>query len=292
MPMKKVVLFTMLLVCILSSTAVYGAWAQTQSAVGVQEGDNFTYNFEVTWVSSNQNLPVPEQLSTLNQTHSIHMNVTYVGSISADFAVTTTKWDGTQTSELGHIGVVSGMGTQNVLLFIIAANLTGGEKVYPESDSSAVAAGAAAGAFTITETVTRTYLGVTKTVNHFHERNTNETTGDYGDKDAYYDQQTGVLMEMTTTHYVASTDEVDTEHWKIVQFNTVSNPSDGGNNNGTNGTNSNGGLPDLLTFTLIGVVVAIIVVLAAVLVSRRRKKPQIQAPPPSNPFAEPPQTPI
>jgi hypothetical protein len=116
-----------------------------------------------------------------------------------------------------------------------------------------------------------------KTVNHYAERVTNATTGDYINRDAYYDQGTGVLMEMTIEHYFASVDEVDSEHWKITQFNSAVAPDE--TDNGTNGTSSNP-LPSWVVPAVIVVVVVVVVALAAVVMLRRRKS-QVQAPAPS-----------
>ncbi len=65
MHMKKMILSTILLICVLSSATVYSVWAQSESAVGVETGDNFTYSFNVTWVSTNPEMPVPEEFSDL-----------------------------------------------------------------------------------------------------------------------------------------------------------------------------------------------------------------------------------
>src|SRR3990170_2293642 len=80
MPMKNKVFIAMLLVCALTSAAVYGALAQGESLLGVKAGDNFTYSFEVYWSSTNPSKIVPQEFSNMNQTLSIHFNVTDVGS--------------------------------------------------------------------------------------------------------------------------------------------------------------------------------------------------------------------
>jgi hypothetical protein len=291
MSMKKMILYATLLVCALSAAAVYNAWAQFDSIVGVKAGDNFTYSFVVYWRSTNPSVVVPQVFSDLNQTHSIHVNVTAAADTRADLTITRYMRDGTHTTEVGFIEVSAGRGTQNAQLLIIAANLTAGDKAYPLSDETAVAAGAAAASFTITETIAKTYLGIPMTVNHYSERITNTTTGDYVNRDAYYDQATGIMLEMTFEHYSASVDEVDTEQWKITQLNNAGAtvPSDNGNN-GTNGTTSNAGLPDWLTFVGIAVVVVVVAVLTAVFMLRRRKNTQPQAPPTAQVPASP-QTP-
>jgi hypothetical protein len=276
--MKNTVLVGLLMACILTSAAVYGAWAQAESLLGVKVGDNFTYSFEFIWRATDPSKVIPQEFSDMNQTISIHLNVTSVGGTTAFLDITRVMRDGTHTSTPGYIGVSSGLGV-GALLFIIGANLTAGDKAYANSDAAAVAAGAAAEPFTITETITKTYLGSLKTVNHYSEKVTNATTGDYVNRDAYYDKETGVLLELTIEHYYASADEIDSEHWKIVQFNSAVAPADG-TDNGTNGTSSSF-LPSWVVPAVIVVVVVVVVALAAVVMLRRRGKAQGQAPTPS-----------
>jgi hypothetical protein len=284
--MKNKVFLPIFLVCALTSVAVYGAWAQ--GVLGVKAGDNFTYSFEVFWRSTNPSMTVPQEFSQLNRTISIHVNVTDVGLEAAVAYVNVTKTmrDGSQTSAFGLIGLASGNGVEAQLL-IIGANLTAGDKAYPLSDPDAVKAGAAAASFTITETVTKTYLGTSKTVNHYFERINNATTGNYVDRNAYYDRETGILLEMTIEHYYADMDEIDSEHWKITQFNAVSTTPSDGTNDGTDGTNSTGSFPSWLVPVVIVVVVVVVAALAAMVMLRRRRKAEVQAPPQT-----PPQTPV
>ena len=136
--MKNKVFIAMLLVCALTSAAVYGAWAQAESVLGVKAGDNFTYSFEVFWSSTDPNKVVPQEFSDMNQTLSIHFNVTDVGSTIAYVNITKLTRDGTQAVEQGFIEVSAGRGTDNAQLIIIGANLTAGDKAYPQSDPAAV----------------------------------------------------------------------------------------------------------------------------------------------------------
>ena len=80
MHMKKSIFIGILLACIIASAAIYGAWAQGESLLGVSAGDNFTYSFVVSWSSTDPNVVVPQEFSNMNQTLSIHFNVTDVGS--------------------------------------------------------------------------------------------------------------------------------------------------------------------------------------------------------------------
>jgi hypothetical protein len=165
---------------------------------------------------------------------------------------------------------------------LIGANLTAGDQVYPQSDPAAVKAGAAPEPFTIGETLNKTYLGTSKTVNHYSSTETNQTTGDYVTRNAYYEQSTGVLMEMVIEHYWASLGETDSEHWKITQFNSAEAPSTDGNGDGAT---TDGGLPSWLVPVVAVVVVVVVAVLVVALVLMMRKKPKVQAetPPPAQP---------
>jgi hypothetical protein len=275
--MKKNTLIA-LLVCVIASAAVWSAWSQSEDAVGVKTSDNFTYHFEVLWSSTDQSLTPPQVFIDMNQTVSIHFNVTDVSATTVFVNITNDMKDGTQTSTPWFVNVLDGRAS-DTLLFIIQANLNAGDQAFSMADPAAVAVGAAVEPFTITETVTKTYLGSTWTVNHYTERRSNVTTGDYVARNAYYDKATGVLLELTITYYEATYKETTSEHWIINQFNSSVAPD------GTDGTTdgNSGALLEWLTPIVIVVVAVIIVILATMVVLRRRKKPQEQKSPPSSP---------
>ena len=274
-PMKKRVFASMIMVFALTSVAVLGAWAQAPSMVGVKVGDNSTYSFYVLWSSTNSSLVVPQEISDWNKTISTSLNVTDVGSTMVYVDITETMNDGTNTSSQGFVSVNSGLGV-GAQLFVIGANLTAGEKAYPGSTADAVEAGAAAESFTIDETVSRTYLGASKTVNHYSERVTNATTGNYVDRNAYYDKETGILLEMTLEHFYADTDETLSQHWKIVQFNSAVAPSD--ETDETDATDASSSLPTWFVPAVIVTLIVVVAVFAVVVVLRRRSKGRAQIP--------------
>jgi hypothetical protein len=287
MSMKNRVFIGVLLAFVLTGATLCSVLAQSETLLGVKEGDNFTYTFIVNWSSTDPNVVVPQEFSDMNQTLLIHFNVTSVGSTIAYLDINKTMRGGSVSSSQGYIEVVSGRGV-DALLFITGANLTAGQKAYPQSDPTAVKAGVSAESFTIDETVTRTYMKVAKTVNHYTETVTNQTTGDYVKRDAYYEQSTGVLMEMKIEHYWASLGETDAETWTITQFNSegasVPSGNNGGNSdNGTNTNNTNEGLPSWLVPVLAIVVVVLVVALVATITFMRRKKPQAQTETPPSP---------
>ena len=267
--MKNTVFIAILMACALTSLIVYGALAQDEWVLGVKAGDNFTYSFEAFWSSTDPNPLLPPDFS--NQTLSIHFNVTDATYYAANVNITTLKRDGTHVVEPGVINVVTGRGV-NALLFIIQANLTAGEKAYPESDPALVALGLSAESFTINDTTTLSYLGVSREVNHYHGSKT-DSDGTVI-RDAYFDKTTGILLELTISYsFVVTPGETYSGHWKITQFNSEVGPSDG-----TDGTNSTGSLPDWIFYAVIVVVAAIIVALLAVIMLRGRKKPDFQEP--------------
>jgi len=271
--MKKTAFIAILMVFALGSGAIYGATAEDFSYLGVEAGDNFTYSFAVFWTAADTSKIVPQDFAEGNNTLSIHFNVTTVGVSSVTMNISNRMRDGTESVlEARPLNVLTGYGVDTQYI-IISANLSAGEKAYPQSDPAAVKAGAEAESFTIDETINRTYLGTSKTVNHYSEKVTNTTTGSYIDRNAYYDKETGVLMEMTIEQYYADLQETYSQHWKISQFNSANIPSDG-TSDGTNGTDSNGWSQWLLPFVI--VVVVIVAVLMVVVVLKRRKK--VQAP--------------
>ena len=276
--MKNRVLVGVLLACIIASATVCGVMAQSETMLGVKAGDNFTYQFVVNWSSTDPNVVVPQEFSDMNKTLLIHFNVTDVGPTIAYLNITKTMRGGDVSDSQGYIEVVSGRGV-DALLFIIAANLTAGQQAYPQSNPNETEHGVSAASFTITETIPRTYMSVSKTVNHYAETVTNQTTGDYVKRDAYYEQSTGVLMEMRIEHYWASLGETDSEKWTITQFNNEGAVTPAGNNDGTDGStdNSTSGLPSWLVPAVIVVVVVVVVALAATVMLMRRKKPQAEA---------------
>ena len=281
--MKNKVFVATLMVCALASVAVYGAWAQAESVLGVKAGYNFTDSFEVFWSSTNPSKTGPQEFSNLNQTLSIHFNVTDVSVTTAFVNISKLTRGGTQAVEQGFVEVSSGRGTENAQLIIIGANLTAGDKAYPQSDPAAVAAGAAAGSLTISDTATKTYLGTSREVNHYYEIKTDENGTVI--RDAYYDKATGILLEMTISHsFVVNVDETDSEHWKTTQFNSAETPPDGT----TDGTGSTGALPDWVLYVAVVAVVVVVAALVTVLMLRRRKKPGVQEPEPLPAEPQPP----
>lgn len=276
MRMKGRIFVALCLVCALSSMVVFGVYAQVSGGLGVKAGDNFTYSFDVSWSSTNPSKVVPSEFSDLNQTRSIHINVTEVGPTIAYVNITKIVTGGSPTVEAGYIEVQSGRGTDNVQLIIIGANLTSGQEAYPLAEGPA-----SAESFTITETVAMTYLGALRDVNHYHASET--LTDGSVVRDAYYDKATGILLEMTLQHsFAVNVDEIDTdsEHWKITQFNEAAAPADG-TDDGTNGTGSTSTLPEWVLYAAIAAVVVVAATLLAVVMLRRRKKPEVQAPPPA-----------
>ena len=269
--MKGKIFVASLLVCILSSVLVLGVAAQV-GFVGVKAGENFTYSFEVLWSSTNPSVFVPSEFSDMNKTRSIHINVTSASDVFVNVDLSKRMIDGTEVDTQGFINVVTGRALE-AQLFIIGANLTAGDTAYPQSDPAAVSAKAAAEPFTIDDTVTRTYLGASRTVNHYTEKVINVTTNNYVDRNAYYDKETGVLMEMTLTQYYADAEETYSQRWRITQFNSAVAPSDG-TSDGTDGTGSTGGFPNWVLPAAIVAVVVVVAALLAALLLRKQKNPR------------------
>lgn len=280
MRMKGKILIAMFLVCATSSTLVLGVFAQV-GGLGVKAGDNFTYSFEAYWSSTNPSVVVPTQFSDLNKTRSININVTDVGPTIAYLNITNRMIDATNNTYADFIEVSHGRYAVGSYGFIIGANLTTGDVAYPLAENANIS-------FTITDTRNATYLGISREVNYYHEQEANE--GVSVTRDAYYDRATGILLELTISHSAAVSaedTETDSEHWKIIQFNEASTPSDG-TDDGTDGTDLTGAIPEWILYAAIIAVAVVVAALVAVLVLRRRKSPKAQAPAESPVQSQPP----
>jgi hypothetical protein len=275
--MKKKLFVSLFLICVLVAVSLQTAFAQDENVLGVVPGDNFTYTFNVFWSSTNPT-DLPPDFSDLNQTESIHFNVTEIWVTTAYVNVTILKVDGTEEVEPGFVDVNTGRGVE-AQQFIIGANLTAGDEAYPLSQGPP----GAVESFTISGTTTMTYLESSREVNRYSQRTT--TADGYNNTDAYYDRQTGVLLEMTLEYYYSVAGETIKEHWKIYQFNEASvTPSDGGTTDGTGATET---WPAWILPAIVVVVIVVVVALLAVTFLRRRRKPQVQTPasPPVQPTA-------
>jgi hypothetical protein len=105
--------------------------------------------------------------------------------------------DGTINQTFQIVGDPS-IGGYPIFLYLIAANLTAGDPIYPWA------------AWTINETVTMTVAGTSRTVNHLYLPD--------GSFEAYWDKETGLMTKLNAFLYVAwyNYTMISTDAWSIV----------------------------------------------------------------------------
>jgi parallel beta-helix repeat protein len=195
--------------------------------VGVKAGDWIKYDYTITGAPSGTPLPQWLKVEFLS-----------VEGTSATVRVTMRMSDGTEQNATGPVDVVAGGQALGLSGFVIPANLTTGDSVYITGY----------GNITITDETTRTYAGATRTVVY-------ASFSQYGTQLTYYwDKQTGVMVEASTTSggMTGTAKATETNMWQAA-------PS---------------GLPiEPIYLYILAALVIIIAVGAAAFLVRRKKKP-------------------
>ncbi len=195
------------------STMVVTAAAQERT-VGVNEDSWFTYEIEVNWNSNDPDAVFPpmayEDMEIINATEWAKMTVTGVSGTNVSVQFLTHYENGTEEIEDGYIDVDTGDGV-NATLTVIAANLDANDSIYTSGDYSA---------FTINETVIRTYPDGVRNLNHinmtYEQSWTIEETDYYISQSTnlYWDKGTGVIVENSLEVYNQTGEYVTT--WSVV----------------------------------------------------------------------------
>jgi len=200
--------------------------------VGVMAGDWIKVEYTITGWPAGQ--PYPEWLTVEFLT---------VEGTSATVRVTMHMSDGTEQNATVPVNVVAGGGEAFGLSgFVIPANLTVGDSVYISGYGNVTIAG---------ET-TRTYAGASRTVVY-------ASISQYGTQLTYYwDKQTGVMVEASTTSggVTATAKATETNMWQPELF----------------------GLDPILLYSLIIVTIVIVAAVAFLAIRRKKKPPEVENP--------------
>lgn len=185
---------------------------------GVSPGSVFTYDFSVSWSSTDPNAKPPADLVELNQTKTIQVTITKIEGPVVRMNITSHFENGTESQpseELVNIwtGIGNGFG------LVIAPDLSTGDLVYPAGER----------AFTINSTGTSTYsFGVRETC-HSSLNSTDSAGYVYAFDSLFFDKKTGVMLEWYTEQVPSSSPNEKTSlQWKIRNFDlsAVSTGSD------------------------------------------------------------------
>jgi hypothetical protein len=223
-----------------------------QVLAGVSPSDSFTYEFSVSWVSSDPNITPPAELYSLNETNLIRVTIKEVGGAVVVMNVTRYFKNGTSITTQTFVNILSGDGDGFGL--VIAPNLNAGSVAYPyalmnESTKD--------NAIPIKELTVKNYPFGQREALHATVNQTGSSEYARVSHDIYFDRKTGVMLEWRIEQipYTTPTAKIVLT-WKIKDFNikeTASNPHQGQ-------------WPQTI------IIIALVAVIALIIYLQRRKK--------------------
>jgi hypothetical protein len=161
-----------------------------RAIVGVKNGDWIKYSISTSWDTNIPNNPAPSYLTDLEWVKYVIQNV--VGNdITA--SVTVHYKNGTETLNTVSANVLTQTGEVSTLF--VQADMNKGDNI-----NVMTSYGGTTKSFPISETISRSYLGITRDVNHI---DTSFSSGGYDVHFiGYWDKATGVAFEIAETfHY-------------------------------------------------------------------------------------------
>jgi hypothetical protein len=179
-----------LVFCFLVTTILFGvSCLPVKAIVGVKNGDWIKYSISASWDTNVPNTPVPSYLADLEWVKYVIQNV--VGNdITA--SVTVHYKNGTETSNTVSASVLTQTG--EISTFFVQAQMNKGDNIGVYTSY-----GGTTESFPIDETVSRSYLGITRETNHI------DKTFSSGGYDVhfvgYWDKTTGVAFEIAETFH-------------------------------------------------------------------------------------------
>ncbi|MGD6852035.1 MAG: hypothetical protein ACQCN6_08255 [Candidatus Bathyarchaeia archaeon] len=184
---KKGIIIVSLVLTIMFVASTVGAASAQERTPGVAKGDVFTYNYSVTWNSTDPMVPMPDAIADIAKVQSFQIEITDVESSKVNAKVTTTYTDGTTSTQVGYVDVQSG--DINLLHgnLIIASNLDVDERIYPSGGDA-----------TITNSDMRTYQSGDRVTNQLLVETT--LAKHYDKTDVYFDKAKGIAV---SSYYVS-----------------------------------------------------------------------------------------
>jgi hypothetical protein len=149
------------------------------TTVGVSVGNAYKYRFGSYYFSNNLDMGIPAQLVEDNKTAWVQYSISSISNTTVSYFILQHFENGSESSSQNQADIATGEGA----FPIIRANVGLNESVYPSLPASPVA----------TELLIRTYQYTQRAVVHLTWNKTGETQYDV---DAYFDQPTGMLVEM------------------------------------------------------------------------------------------------
>ena len=211
--MKKIhyVIMVFMLLCFISSQINF----TKAISPGVSPGNEFIYDIEYIWSSTNQSIVIPETVLDLNKTEYYKVTITEVEGNKVSFQ---TKWvfiNGTEIEGTGTINLETGLAGVGEFWAIIGSDLNAGERIHPIYPDYV----------SINDTQTRNYGSGGNRETHLVD-----LTFTYVDQDdptryyveysqTYFDKQTGMLVELIDKTVYTDPVATETLTWKLKETN-------------------------------------------------------------------------
>jgi hypothetical protein len=207
--MNKERVFVAFLLSLLFLMMIGQTSAQTaQPEPAVSPGNVFTYDFSVSWSSTDPDAKPPADLVELNKTKTIRITITEVSGLMVLMNITSRFENGTESTTTGMVNILSGEGIRGFGL-IVAPNLGADYVVYPYGER----------AFIINSTGTSTYSFGVRETSHSSMNSTDLEGYVYAFDSLYFDKETGVMLEWYTEQVSSSSPNEKTAYrWKIREF--------------------------------------------------------------------------
>jgi len=189
--------------------------AQT-AVVGVSQGDNFNYSYNLSWTSTNPAATIPAAYLELQNIQSIRFNIVSVTGSSINLDITKLYKDGTENTQNGNINVDTQLLELPYSIMLIRAGANTDEKIYPSG-----------GHATLNETATKTYsIGTIETIRYVSVDNSIESNQK---TEVIYDKANGVGLEynfesqeISGSYVTTTTETLMITSWVIPEFPSTS----------------------------------------------------------------------
>ena len=201
--------------------------------IGVKAGDWIRLDYKISGAPFGTLLPTWIKMEFLS-----------VEGTKATVRITMHMSDGTEQNATAPIDIVAGGEALGLSGFVIPANCTTGDSIYMSGY----------GNLTIAGETTRTYAGARRTVVY-------ASLSQYGAQATYYwDKQTGVMVEASTTSgtMTATAKATETDMWEARSSGALANST--------------------VIFALVIAAVVIVVAVAFLVIRRRRGPPEVESP--------------
>ena len=191
--MQKSLFSIFLILYVILTGSLSGAFGEMMSTVGVGQGDFFRYNYTSHYSSSDPHATIPGALAWINQTDYFMINITGVSGASVNFETNYRGLNGSSVTGVCSMNVGTGMATisgyggpssaNNFYFMARGVGMMG--RMFPSSTLSP----------TINDTFSMPYSGGSRLTNHYVTNENNSLIGVYNSMDIYYDQATGMMVQ-------------------------------------------------------------------------------------------------